>query len=227
MPRRSGGPKFYVSLQRYYYSGLLMVEIVTGGRDHANPGEILGSRLCQRHGAGRTFSDPREAVTAAYNVAKQWKSELCAKGGLTKKQRKVYMSLGATGGMGIELEPMSLQECQEKADEIYEKLPKCAQCSGLLDEESYYDPEGIIEGKFCSESCIDTARDNFLKDQIILRVQEQMSDDPRIQVEGEWSCRLKGPYVTFRPTVGEVLTWEVDPKTYEIKTEEDEESDDE
>jgi hypothetical protein len=242
MPRRSGGPKFYISLQRYYYSGLNMVEITSGGMDYAGADMLVESRACSQLGCGRTYADPREAVEAAYKVAKQWKLELRAKRSLktrntksrllpranskhsaypTKKDIKVYLSLGISAGS--ELEPMSLQECRQKAEEIYEKLPKCDRCSALLGDEHYLDYNGIGDSKFCSENCSLESYLADLRENVIVSVREQVLDDPRTHGDGDWSCKLHedGHVVTFQPNVGEKLTWEVHPDTHEIKTEEE------
>jgi hypothetical protein len=119
---------------------------------------------------------------------------------------------------------MSFHDLHAKAEEIYNALPKCDHCSELLGDETYSSERSdVIDVKFCSEGCAEADNTFCLKETVIASVREQVKDDHRTHGEGEWKCRLyeDGHVVTFKPNVGEKLTWEVHPDTHKIKTEEE------
>jgi len=140
------GQKFFVSRQRYY--GVdedegTVVEIAYGGLDYANP-DMLGTKW-PHLGEGKEFSDPREAVEAAIRVCDAWR---------VSGESNAKVAMGATGGNTIPFEPKEYDEARARAEELYEKLPKCDQCGEVLGKQTYsHDLDD--QGKFCSEHCAD------------------------------------------------------------------------
>lgn len=139
--------KFFVSRQCEYPDGDNVVEIATGGLDYANPG-MLGPRWASL-GEGQEFTDPREAVEAAINVRDQWQKLLQHNGELPD----IDISFGSTGGFTLPLPRMSDDELKEKADKLYEKLPKCDECGELLGKETYTHDYAMNDEKFCRTYC--------------------------------------------------------------------------
>jgi len=141
---KKGGQKFFVSRQQYW--GVeeeegTVVEIAYGGSDYANP-DMLGAKW-PRLGEGQEFSDPREAVEAAIAVCNAWRAAGCP---------HAKVAMGSTGGCTIPFEPKTYEECQARAEEIFEKLPKCDECADPLGKDTFsHDLDD--DSKFCSEHC--------------------------------------------------------------------------
>lgn len=136
--------KLYVSRQRHWPDGDLTVEIVKGGLNYANPGhlEIKWSSI----GEGEEFTDPREAVQAAINIANEWRK--------IEKENEIEITFGSTGGMSIPLPAYSDEELIKIAEEEYEKLPKCAKCGELFENEKYR--LEFSGDEFCTEYCTES-----------------------------------------------------------------------
>ena len=132
---------YYVSRQFYHYSGTAVVEVTTGGADYA--GADMLSVKYGSLGEGQEYGDPREAVEAAIEVCRAWRNA-------GVKDAKI--AFGATGGMGIEIEPCSFADARDAADVLYAKLPKCSHCSEVLGKNRYRgdDWSGDVQ---CSEYC--------------------------------------------------------------------------
>lgn len=137
---------YYVSRQKYYYSGETVVEVTSGGADYAGS-DMLNPKY---PGEAREYADPREAVEVAIAICRAWR-----KAG----ERKARVGIGGTGGMGIEIEPCSFDAARKRASEIWERLEKCGPCGNPLPEKrkryrlcAPYDYTG---DEFCSESCAD------------------------------------------------------------------------
>lgn len=142
---RTTGPKFFVSRQTYW--GVdpeegTVVEVAYGGLDYANPDMLVAK--WGNLGEGKEFSDPRDAVAAAIAVCEAWKEH-------GEKNAKVAM--GSTGGNTIPFEPKTYDEVVKRAQELYDKLPKCAECGELLGSETYTHDLIMDDEKFCSEHC--------------------------------------------------------------------------
>lgn len=149
--------KFFVSRQRYW--GVdedegTVVEVAQGGLDYANPG-MMGVHFSHL-GEGQEFTNPKEAVEAAIRVCDAWRA-------LGEQNAKV--SFGFTGGNSLPFEPKSYDDLRQKAEELYEKLPKCSECSELLGKETYTHDLNCGDEEFCSENCADKAyRSSVLSD---------------------------------------------------------------
>ena len=62
---------YVVTRQNYYYSGLKVVEIASGGIDGSGP-----DALCQKYaGEFTVYADPREAAQTAIEIARQWRKD--------------------------------------------------------------------------------------------------------------------------------------------------------
>lgn len=140
------GTKFFVSRQNYWgveEEDSHIVEVVSGGSDYANPDMLVAK--WPSLGEGKEFSDPREAVEAAIRVCDQWRAS---------GETNAKVAMGATGGSTMPFEPKEYDEARKRAEELYEKLPKCDQCGEVLGKETYsHDLDE--EGNFCSEVCAD------------------------------------------------------------------------
>lgn len=140
--------KWFVSRQSYWGvdpDDQNVVEIAQGGLNYANP-DMLVSKYA---GEGEEYTDPREAVNNAIEIAKQWQKD--------QPKLKISIASGYTGGNTIPFEASSVEELKAWAEKTYEELPKCDQCGDLLPEE-YYIAHGDPDlGKFCREYCADKA----------------------------------------------------------------------
>ncbi len=145
MPRQRKGPKFFVSRQRYW--GVdeeegTVVEIAYGGSDYANPDMLTTAYGIM--GEGKEYHDPREAVEAAIRVCDAWRAD---------GETNAKVAMGATGGNTIPFEPKTYDEARKRAEELYEKLPKCAECGEPLGDETFSHDLTCDDEKFCSERC--------------------------------------------------------------------------
>lgn len=144
--------KWFVSRQFYWGADpdeANVVEIASGGCDYANP-DMLVEKYA---GEGKTYTDPREAVNIAIDIAKQWKAD--------KPDLKIGIAHGFTGGCTMPFEPQETEELKAWALKAYEALPKCTQCGELLPEKHYTLPEDP-DVKFCREYCAEKyAEENF------------------------------------------------------------------
>lgn len=143
--RRKSGVKFFVSRQQYW--GVeeeegTVVEVAYGGLDYANP-DMLTTRW-RELGEGKEFTDPREAVEAAIQVCDAWRKAGCP---LAK------VAMGSTGGCTIPFEPKEYDEARARAVEIFEKLPKCAECGETLGSETFTHEFVMDDELFCSGNC--------------------------------------------------------------------------
>jgi len=143
--------KYYVSRQRQWPDGDLMVEVAVGGLDYANPG-MLAEKFPQ-WGEGREFTDPREAANAAVSVWEVWKQ--------TSPTTEIGIGHGATGGMTMPFSDCGADALAEWAEAAYEALPKCAECGELLGAETYTH-ESADDDRFCREYC---AEENYRRQQ--------------------------------------------------------------
>lgn len=141
--------KFFVSRQLEWPDGNLLVEVAVGGLDYCNPG-MLGVRW-KELGEGQEFENPVEAAEAAIKIRNAWKAV---------EVEEIEIAFGATGGMTLSLPRMRDTELLAKAQEVYEGLPKCAECSGLLGEEKWAHELVVDDERFCREFCCD---ENYAK----------------------------------------------------------------
>jgi len=135
--------KWFVSRQCYWGvepNEQNVVEIASGGCDYANPDMLVE----KYNGEAETYTDPREAVTAAIEIAKQWKKDCPS---LT-----IGIAHGFTGGYTMPFEASEVKELKDWAEKTYQELPKCDRCGDLLPKEHYILPEDP-DVKFCREYC--------------------------------------------------------------------------
>lgn len=139
--------KYFVCRQNYWGvddEDSHIVEIAIGGRDYANADML--SPIWVSLGEGKEFNDPREAVRAAIDICEEWKKH-------GRPQAKVGM--GATMGFTAPFDGEEYYDLQQRAERLYEKLPKCAQCGDLLSEKNYTHPDLMDDEHFCSEVCVE------------------------------------------------------------------------
>lgn len=122
-----------------------VVEIASGGLDYANPDMLVE----KYEGEGTEYTDPREALEAALEIAKQWKRD--------KPELKIGIAHGFTAGYTMPFEPDSKKQLKKWAQEAYDSLKKCDQCGEVMGKESWHLTEDPDLGDFCSESCCDKA----------------------------------------------------------------------
>ena len=146
--------RFFVSRQCYWGvdpSEANTVEIATGGCDYANP-----DMLVEKYpGEGVTYTDPREAIQAAFEIAQAWKRD-CPK-------LKINIAHGFTAGMTMPFEGSTKKEIKAWADKVYQGLPKCAECGDILGDEKY-GLEDFPDEKFCREYCAE----EFLRENSVM-----------------------------------------------------------
>jgi hypothetical protein len=142
---------YFVSRQNYYYNGNLTVEITSGGMDYAGADMLADGAEYRQLGSSQEYVDPREAVEAAFRVALYWQKALRKLKRAGAPVRPVCVAFGSTGGMGLEMEPMTWKNIRAAAEASYEKMAKCDQCGEVLPKKHYVDE--YRENSFCSETC--------------------------------------------------------------------------
>jgi len=142
---------FYVSRQKYYYSGINAVEIANGGQDLAGADMLVPKYL----GEGQEYVDPREAVEAAINICRAWRKD---------GTHNATLVMGSTLGMGIELEPITFEDAEKAAEKLYTNLPKCDQCGAVLGKEKYRHIYDCDDQLFCSEQCAEANYQDAMDD---------------------------------------------------------------
>lgn len=134
---------YFVSRQKYWPEGTPMVEIALGGLDYANPDMLMPKY--KNLGEGKEYNDPREAAEAAIQIVRAWRKD---------GEKRAMVAHGCTGGMTMPFDPCTIKELQKWADELYEKLPKCDGCGGILPEVRNRFGHHFSDGyPFCSERC--------------------------------------------------------------------------
>jgi hypothetical protein len=132
---------YFVSRQHYWPDGNFIVEVASGGLDYANPDMLVAKY--PRLGEGETYDDPREAVQAAIAVARAWRLD---------SGKKIAIGTGCTMGFTMPFEASSQKAAIAWAERVYEKLPKCDGCQGLMGKEKWSADDWSGE-EFCSDRC--------------------------------------------------------------------------
>lgn len=139
--------KWFVSRQIYWGvdpEDQHTVEIAAGGLEYSNPDMLVA----KYDGEGEEYSDPREAVEAAINIAKSWKQDC--------PDLTINVAHGSTGGYTMPFEGSEDKELRAWAQKTYESLPKCDQC-GELRKETWHISGDPDAGDFCSQYCAEKA----------------------------------------------------------------------
>lgn len=143
-----------ITRQRQWPDGNNVVEVSRGGIDYTNP-DALGKLF---KGEFEEIADPREAIRTAIGIAKAWQ--------LREPDTKIEIATGYTAGMtmpfsgeAVRLENGEWNEplfdaLQDKADEEYEKCPKCDHCGEILGKHQVTWNEDS-SWKFCDTGCIE------------------------------------------------------------------------
>lgn len=140
-----------VTRQLQWQDGNNVVEVSFGNLDYTNP-DALSAKY---PGEFKEFSDPREAVGAAIEIAKAWQADA--------PDKTIEIGYGATGGftMPFDGEPLTentFQELVDWANAKYEKLEKCDGCSEPLPEKrKRWTAEDWSGAEYCSEYCANKA----------------------------------------------------------------------
>lgn len=145
--------KFYVSRQLSWPDGKHQVEIVAGGRDYANPGQL--NVKFRSLGEGEEYYNPREAAYAAIEIKTAWKKEI---------HKNIDLTFGSTGGFTYELPTYTARNLLKRAKELFCRLTKCDQCGHLMGEESFTHDLVMDNENFCSSNCAETDYQNQIKD---------------------------------------------------------------
>jgi hypothetical protein len=160
---------WFVSRQHYWDSGVLAVEIATGGLDHASP-DMLVSKY-RSLGEGKEFADAREAAEAAIAVRRQWAKD---------SGKRIAL---AFGDADINADTTTQKEMRAIAEKAYEKADKCAGCGKMLGPkrsrfELIDDPFGE---EFCSENCAEQEAEYREKAERELAAEEEMEPNPSLR----------------------------------------------
>lgn len=134
---------FTVTRQHRWSDGLKIVEVSQGGIDYANP-DALAKKW---QGEFDEFTGMTAAVEAAIGIAKAWQET-------TTDQ--IFIGVGATHGMTMEFDALSLNEKNfddllTKAEKFDENLPRCGHCGDILTSRNYR--HEFSDDEFCSEYC--------------------------------------------------------------------------
>ena len=141
--------KLFVSRQIYWgveESDSHTVEIASGGRDYSNPDMLVA----KYPGEGEEYTNPIEAVKAAIAIATAWKKD-CPK-------LKINIAHGNTGGCTMPFEGSTRKELRAWAEKLYESLPKCDGCGGLIGGDPVIisdEPDFKFCGEYCAEKFIE------------------------------------------------------------------------
>ena len=143
--------KWFVSRQSYWGvepEDQYLVEIAQGGCDYAIPDMLVE----KYDGEGEEYTDPREAVKSAIEIAKQWSNDA--------PELTVNIGHGSTGGMTIPFEGDGPEELIKWANKRWETLPKCDRCGDILPEEHFI----LEDEKFCREYCCEERSRELIED---------------------------------------------------------------
>ncbi len=91
-------------------------------------------------------------MEAAIAICEEWR----------KTDSYAMVGLGATMGFTMSFDGEEYAVVRKRAQEMYEKLPKCAQCSDLISKETYTHDLVCDDEKFCSQNCAETNYDNHM-----------------------------------------------------------------
>lgn len=141
--------KYYVSRQRYWPEGNLMVEIAMGGLDMANP-DMMITKFSSL-GEGKEYRDPIKAVEAGIRILNAWRE--------ANPEEEINIGYGFTAGNTIPFEPSTIEELEAWAQKKYDEAPKCM-CCGELEELNFTHDLG---GDFCSQYCAEKDYNNEVR----------------------------------------------------------------
>jgi hypothetical protein len=159
--------KYFVSRQNYWdrcAPEASVVEVAIGGLDYANP-DMMGVKWTHL-GEGREFTNPVEAVEAAIAICEEWR----------KEDSYAMVGMGATMGFTMSFDGQEYDDLRKRAQEMYDKLPKCAQCGELMGKESYTHDLNFDDEKFCSENCAEKSYHNTLLHDLHARANDILND---------------------------------------------------
>ena len=140
---------YTVTRQIQWDSGTHIVEISEGTPDYANP-DMLVPKF---DGEGETFTDPIEALVAAFRIRDAWQAQ-------TKET--VEIGHGATWGMSMPFSGSNDEALREWAQETYTKLAlnakSCDWCGNTLwDSRAVFGTMNLVGEEFCSDNCVQMA----------------------------------------------------------------------
>ena len=166
---------YYVSRQKYYYSGQSVIEIASGGIDSSGCDMLSTAKDSPMRRFEGDYANPIEAVDAAIGLQKLWHG--CdidsLKWGDSVKWLCYGCNLDIIEGSGDipedglndggeeytlqELIIMNRKDAKEWAQKEFEQLPKCARCGDIMSGETWQLPDVYEEEEFCSENCANNA----------------------------------------------------------------------
>jgi hypothetical protein len=133
---------WFVSRQRYWPDGDLMVEIAGGGRDYSNP-DMFSPKY---PGEGKEYADPREAVKAALTIRDLWKKDA--------PDEEIGVDEGCTGGWTMPFDGSDDDTLIAWAEKEYADLEKCALCGKILPaKRERWQANDWSGEEYCSEDC--------------------------------------------------------------------------
>lgn len=160
--------KYFVSRQNYWdrcAPEASVVEVAIGGRDYANP-DMLGVKWSHL-GEGKEFTNPVEAVEAAIQICEEWRKTNC----------DAMVGMGATMGFTMSFDGQEYEELRKRAKEMFDKLPKCAQCGELMGKENYTHDLNFEDESFCSEGCAEKSYRFILLHDLHARASDIFNDN--------------------------------------------------
>ncbi len=156
---------YYVSRQCRWPDGKLLVEIVSGGLDHAGA-DMLTPRF---PGEGQEYADPREAVEVAVRICAAWRE-------VSTRAEWPRLAYGSTLGGICETEPCSFSAARKAAKATWEALEKCERCGEPLPDKRKRFRANDWDGlEYCSSDCAERAAEWEEEQQRLLDGEEDVA----------------------------------------------------
>ncbi len=144
--------KYFVSRQSYWgEEEPLVVEIAQGGCDFAGSDMLADGPEFRKLGSCEEYTDPREALAAAFRIKEAWEHMLYLDG----DHDPVRIETGFTAGFTMPFTSYpSDDDLRKWAQEEWDKLPKCDWCGEAITGDAWMLWE-YVDSKFCSQYCAD------------------------------------------------------------------------
>ncbi len=135
---------YTVTRQLQWPDGIHMVEVSCGDHNYTNPDALSA----QYSGEFEEFTDARDAVEVAIEIARAWRKD---------SRKQVSLGYGSTGGSTMPFESSTVKAARAWARKAFEAAPKCAGCNGIMPDNNreYWRANDWDGLEYCSEYCAD------------------------------------------------------------------------
>lgn len=142
----------YISRQRDFKSNQLYVELAVGGPNKAGPDKL--TVRYEALGEGKNLVDPRDAITVAERLYKQWELDYHDE----KKKLRIVNLKDKTTNLPVWLEfefnTKGLADARKWANNTYDSMQKCAHCNKAMGNKTPYQLDDLPNQVFDSEYCL-------------------------------------------------------------------------